>query len=421
MGGSREHSEEMLEKLKAKAAKLLDSGPRLISETRDRRRKVAFAKELIDCAKMMRVRLRGPLSLFEHVLPYVTDNNYASIVRLARSKGISLSPGQVKRCLEALEEVVAMRKHRGIRIKMRKDLDELTALSHDLKKAELETKKLKRVATIALSLVRLCARGLLKKDYGEGIADEIDFTESTDGFLAFARTLHEKGVLTAPLAEELSEFMTVLYEYDGTITDDLSVVQQGTRLACIADGPNGIVGILARQNTFQVAKHLLPIEVYVTEIESLAQRSQEWHQSKEAKLVRSVDPALPTPLRIASYCRIALSTHVLALLVMDDAAVSGRAGWWLDRVRRSVDEVKQSGDSGFDLAQMTITLLLAVEARLSGDFEPIEKRFRKMGYARAYEHLLFILDYEDCDLLVDLATECGSRVFPKIRTEVARS
>lgn len=396
-----------------------------IQQRRAQREAQRTLVSLFEAAKKERPKLEGTLSVFEEfieALSYFPDlslpvdfKNCCELARTAKTLGFSLSAKQIQRALETLGGI-KLENGRARRIQFTEELKKLEEIGQHLHvNKTLNKDEVLIVKVIALKIVRMAAFGLLKKPYAEGI-DDVDIQDAVDKILEFAKNLHQLNSLSEDLGNEFSRFMTALGDYDASVPSDLELVERGSRLVAILDEASGFLTLTANLSVLQVAKHLLPLDYYSDSLAFLSDQVKVWHKSDEAKRVKSMEPGLPSPIRVSTMASVNNATYIGALLVDKDEAVTSDTQKWIARANAELEKVKQSGDSGSNFAKAGKTIFLAAKASVTGDSDEITKHFKSMGEAKAALHLAYIDDVEDSDALVNMVIGYATEVFPDLKT-----
>lgn len=359
--------------------------------------------------------------------PDVTAVNFAALAEhINEALGINLSAKRVQTAVEHLRrgrdnEPRAMASTDSVKLrldalhdKLAADFDALTdGGEHDMLNRE--------VATTVLGAVRAAAARVIDCDYGEGIPREVDIDQLETDFLHFVRDMVNDQPAAASTGADLRKLLITLGEYDGSAGGDMRLVVDGARVTAALAGPDSLPGVMAQLNVLVAGRNLIETELYCAEMDRLALAAAALHDDAATQTymnwVRRLDEAerVPSPLRVASYCRNNAATHILDRLFTGELADDHSQ--WLARAAAGI-ETMAAADSGFELIRVTQAIYFTVVAKLGGSADGIEGFFRDLGPDKTLDVVEALIRYENCDPLVDAARAHAAAVFPKIKRQL---
>lgn len=302
--------------------------------------------------------------------------------------GILLAKGQVKCAVSNLR--ASMKKHIdemtkkqvGVANRIQDVLSLLNGLHGDLVQLDpLGQTQRDHAAISILNLVRAVVSHILPADFAENVQDA-DLDEIEGMILNFARSLPANDKEQASdfqlLRKDVARLLQVLQDYDvESHSDDLEIVEIGTRVIIDLVGQDHLCGLFAQLNIIVTIRELITASDYASEMSRLATKATELHKDEQtARLRRRIsklpeEDRLPSPIRLASYCRGNFIFRSLAGCLVGEMNN-------LEEVQVAIETVK-SLDSGFEEIASWEIAYAAVAETLSFDSVKIKAVRVKYG------------------------------------------
>lgn len=288
--------------------------------------------------------------------------------------------------------------------------------------ADEATESLRRtIGTSVLSAVRAAAGRVIECDFGEGIPRSIDVDELENRFLDFIRDMVREGVLSvgeddSPEAD-LKRLLVSLTDYDGTMTADMRIVVDGSRVTASLMGPDSLPGLIGQLNVLVAGRYLIDSEIYLAEMHRIAEAAAGLSDDAETRSYlnwarrQPEDERVPSPVRIASYARNNLATHLLERLYTGEIKDSPSQR---RRAANAITAMKER-DSGFRLIAVTEAIHHCVIDHLEGEGDRTERYFQAMGEEKSLNVLEDLYRFENNAELANAVAERAYAAFPELR------
>ncbi len=275
-----------------------------------------------------------------------------------------------------------------------------------------------------LGAVRAAAGRVIDHSFGEHIPRQVDVDALEKQFLQFVRDAVREGApfggAPGALDHDLQRLLLTLGDYAGSAECDMRLVVHGARVVAVLLGPDSLPGLMAQLNVLVAGRQLLDSELYVAELLRLGEQAAALHDDAATRTLlnwvrrRPEDQRLPTPLRVASYCRNNAATHLLERVYLGtatDAAVALQTG------QRCVTLMQQR-DSGFALLPVTQLIALMAQAKVDDNFAPVQQHIHALGRDAALKLLTDLAKYDNCQPLVRQAFELAAVALPELRHQL---
>jgi hypothetical protein len=358
--------------------------------------------------------------------PQLDQINYTALAgHINQSLHTDLSPRRVQ---TAIEHLRAKRQPSTMSTAKPKLQDQLTALHHDLQAnhqqllneaGEDQSTLHRRIGTEILAIVRVAAGRLIENDFGEGIAQDIDIDEVESRFLDFVRdTVQNQQANT--LMRDLHKLLVDLCDYDGSATCDMRLVVNGSRVVCDLLSPDSLPGVVAQLNVLVAGRHVLDSELYITELNRLAQDAYNLRDDNASTTYlnwvkrQDTQQRIPSPARVSSYCLNNLATHIYDRVFTGELADSQR---WLPVADEALIRTRQQ-DSGFDLIPVTELTGLVTYAKLRNEPQIVREHLTQLGQDKAIDLMIKLIRFDNCQTLVDQARAHALVVYPQINGHI---
>ena len=356
--------------------------------------------------------------------------NYEALAaELERTMGLTLSPKRVRTAVRHLRRSVPEERPPMTGQTVRQKLDELgRQIERDhhalLGGGRADAIVVRRVATDILGAVRAAVGRVIDCDYGEGIPRRIDIDELEGRYLDLVRDMQRAGRLErdASPRQTLHRLLVALNDYDGDAASDMRLIVCGARAATTLMGADSLPGLVAQLNLLVAGRDLVDDATYTEQMARLADAATALHDEPAARTylnwVRRLpdDQRVPSPLRIASYCRNNLATRLLERVFTGDAADPADA---LARARAAVEAMQQA-DPGFALLPVTQAIDATARARHVGDEAIAREHFRRLGEDRAIEVVEQAHRHENNRQLADALAAHALAAWPGIARRLIR-
>jgi hypothetical protein len=277
----------------------------------------------------------------------------------------------------------------------------------------------RRIGTEILAIVRVAAGRLIENDFGEGIAQDIDIDEVESRFLDFVRdTVQNQQANT--LMRDLHKLLVDLCDYDGSATCDMRLVVNGSRVVCDLLSPDSLPGVVAQLNVLVAGRHVLDSELYITELNRLAQDAYNLRDDNASTTYlnwvkrQDTQQRIPSPARVSSYCLNNLATHIYDRVFTGELADSQR---WLPVADEALIRTRQQ-DSGFDLIPVTELTGLVTYAKLRNEPQIVREHLTQLGQDKAIDLMIKLIRFDNCQTLVDQARAHALVVYPQINGHI---
>ena len=294
--------------------------------------------------------------------------------------------------------------------------------------------KRREIGTEILTAVRAAAGRVIDRDFAEGVPESTDLPALETRYVTFVHeTLKAEvaGRLTLRTELQLRRLLLTLADHDATAESDMKLVMHGSGVVGSLLGGQSLPGIMARLNVLVAGRDLIDTDLYVAEMRRLADLSQALQDDAETQTYlnwnrrQPADRRLPSPVRIASYCRANASTRLFDRIFRGEIDPQGVAWADADRPARKylglanhLHDQMLATDSGFTLTLTTEMIRALVESKLSASRKPIDAFLNRLGPQKALERLEALIRFENNDELVALAQQHVGRVFPQLRRQL---
>lgn len=359
--------------------------------------------------------------------PQLDQINYTAIAQeINQSLHTELSPRRVQTAIEHLRA-----KRQPSTMTKPKLQDQLNALHDDLQAnhqqllsatGEDQSVLHRRIGTEILAIVRVAAGRLIEKDFGEGIAQDIDIDDVESRFLDFVRdSVQEQQANT--LMRDLHKLLVDLCDYDGSATCDMRLVVNGSRVVCDLQGPDSLPSVMAQLNVLVTGRHVLDSELYVTELNRLSQAAYDLRDDETTTTFQNwikrqpTDHRIPSPIRVSSYCLNNMATHLYDRLFTGELEDANR---WLPMADDALTRTRKQ-DSGFDLIPITEVVGLVTYAKLRNEPQIVREHLQQMGQDKCIDLMIKLIRFDNCQALVDQARAHALAVYPQINGQITPS
>lgn len=267
-----------------------------------------------------------------------------------------------------------------------------------------------------LGAVRAAAGRVIDFAYGEGIPARVDVDELESRFLDFVRD-QVRDDAVGDVEADLKRLLLTLGAYDLSAESDMRLVVDGSRVVADLAGPDSLPGVMAQLNVLVAGRDLIDDELYVAEMSRLAEAAEALHDDPATRSLlnwirrQPEDQRIPSPLRVASYCRNNAATRLgdrVFLGALDDAAA------WLDRADQQLARMRER-DGGFELIKVTELILLTAAAQQTGDAEAVTAHLQSLGDAAALDLLEKLARFDNCAPLVHAAQRHAVAALPALK------
>src|SRR5690606_38059047 len=142
----------------------------------------------------------------------------------------------------------------------------------------------------------------------------------------------------------------------------MRLVVAGARVVCGLMGSDSLPGLLAQLNVQVVGRDLLGSELYQAELHRIAEAAAALRDDRAAlryqNWARRLDESarVPAPLRVASFARNNLATHILQRLITGEIT---DVDAHLPRAEAAIDAMRRT-DASFFLLPLTEAIYLTV-------------------------------------------------------------
>lgn len=365
----------------------------------------------------------------------VTRLNCAALAEeIHRFTGVKLSPKRVRTAIENLRHgsLADQPNPEDATPPLRNRLDALAArlrANHEALLAGSDRREMRReLGTDLLAAVRCAVGRVITHGFGEGIPDHVNLDELAGRYREYIR--HEATRLIAFSADtgtrqvpsrrngmrgvscDLHRLLITLNDHDGTAEADMQLAMDGTRVVCDLLSPDSLPGVLARLNVLVAGRSLIDTPVYVQQMEALAAQAAALHEDAGTRSYLNwarrlpEDSRVPSPLRVASYCRNNATTRILERihlgLLTDEA--------WLARAERNLAAML-TDDPGFTMLKVTQAIHATVATDLNDDATAADF-FRMQGETKTIALLGDLMRYDNCPDLVNAVRHHAEAAWP---------
>lgn len=295
----------------------------------------------------------------------------------------------------------------------------------------------REMGTAVLTAVRSAAGRVIDRDFGEGIPDTVNLQALEGRFLGFVRdTLrHQAAAGLAPTHStpeyDLRRLLITLADHDATAEADMKLVMHGSAVVASLLGVDSLPGVMAQLNVLVSGRGLIDTDLYVAEMVRLGHLAESLRDDPATKTymnwVRRLpeDQRLPSPIRVASYCRSNATTRLLDKLYAGDLAPDAIAladatqppRTYLQLAVDTHDKMLAL-DAGFTLTLTTQLLRHVVVAHLTGDPTDAIAYLESLGQAKALDRLEALIKFDNNDDLVAEAQQLVVKVFPALKRQL---
>lgn len=271
------------------------------------------------------------------------------------------------------------------------------------------------IATELLAAVRVAAGQLIEKPYGEGIPTAFDPAALEGRLLDFVRDVTSDA--PADVERDLQKLLRILGRDDGTSESDMKLVVAGARVVCDLLGPGSLPGLLAQLNVQVVGRDLLGTPTYLAEMYRISEAAAALHDDRATLQYQNwarrldEDVRVPAALRVASYARNNLATHILQRLITGELADIDN---YLPVAEHAIDLMRKH-DSGFFLLPLTEAIHLTALADTGRDTERVLAHFRGMDEAKATQLLRDLAKFDSSRAVVEAVRRRAIEAQPELR------
>ena len=383
--------------------------------------------------------------------PDIERVNYAAMAEdIFRVTGVELTAKRVQTAVthlraarqkvadQALADAIPARHEMAERlaeldVRLRDNFASLAAVDETAGHATLR----REVGTAVLAAVRSAAGRVIDRDFGEGIPDTFNLHALEGRFLGFVRdTLRRQAACgvtpEASTAEyDLRRLLITLAEHDVTAEADMKLVMHGSAVVGSLLGVDSLPGVMAQLNVLVAGRGLIDTDLYVAEMIRLGNLAESLRDDAATRTymnwVRRLpeDQRLPSPVRVASYCRSNATTRLLDKLyigeigseeiALADAAQPPRT--YLQLATDTHDRMLAL-DGGFTLTLTTQLLRHVVIAKLSRDQTEAVAYLESLGPAKSLDRLEALVKFDNNDELVAEAQRLVVSVHPSLKRQL---
>lgn len=365
----------------------------------------------------------------------VTRLNCAALAEeIHRHTGVKLSPKRVRTAIENLrrgslnDEPAPEDPTPTVRDRLDALARRLRANHEALSHAHDNRDLCRELGTDLLAAVRCAVGRVITHGFGEGIPDRVNLDELADRYRDFviasfprrresrvpagvnARVRVPGGLEST--SSDLRRLLVTLADHDGTAEADMQLIMDGARVVCDLLSPDSLPGVLARLNVLVAGRSLIDTPVYVEQMEALAARAVVLHNDRETRSYLNwarrlpEDSRVPSPLRVASYCRNNATTRVLERIHLGLL----EAEEWLSRAENNLAAM-HADDPGFAMLKVTQAIHATVVSELNRDATAAHF-FRELGETRTIAVLGDLMRYDNCPDLVNAVRHRAEAVWP---------
>ncbi|MEM6854784.1 MAG: hypothetical protein AAF593_10295 [Planctomycetota bacterium] len=382
--------------------------------------------------------------------PDIERVNYAAMADdIFRVTGVELSAKRVqtavthlraareKQAAQALDEAVPARDELAERLaeldaRLRDNFASLTA-----DETSTHAALRREMGTAVLTAVRSAAGRVIDRDFGEGIPDTVNLQALEGRFLGFVRdTLRQQaacGLAPSPsnAEQDLRRLLITLADHDATAEADMKLVMHGSAVVASLLGVDSLPGVMAQLNVLVSGRGLIDTDLYVAEMVRLGNLAESLRDDAATKThmnwVRRLpeDQRLPSPIRVASYCRSNATTRLLDKLYAGDLepdaiALADATQPPRTYLQLAVDTHDRmlALDGGFTLTLTTQLLRHVVVAHLTGDPADAIGYLEALGQAKALDRLEALIKFDNNDELVAEAQQLVVQVYPALKRQL---
>jgi len=271
------------------------------------------------------------------------------------------------------------------------------------------------MASELLAAVRTCGGRLIAAPYGEGVAHAMDPASLEGRLIRFVRdAVHDE---PAHLRPDLHRLLNVLEHADGSAESDTAVVVTGARVVCDLMGADSLPGLLAQLNVVVVGRQILGSELYIAELHRLAEASAELHDDADTRRYLNwarrlpEDRRVPTALRVASFARNNLATHLLERIITGELADAADS---LSQAQTAIDAMRHV-DGRFRLLPVTEAIYATALAVAGVDEQHVIELFRTMGLDAAATLLADLSQFDSNRQVVEAVRQRAIAALPELR------
>lgn len=297
-----------------------------------------------------------------------------------------------------------------LRRRLTANYDQLVAADSDRRE-----KVRRAIGTELLAAVRVAAGRLIEKPYGEGIPAAFDPSALEGRLLDFVRDVASDA--PADVERDLRKLLRVLGRDDGTSESDMKLVVAGARVVCDLLGPDSLPGLLAQLNVQVVGRDLLGTPMYLSEMFRISEAAAALHADRATLQYQTwarrlaEDVRVPAAVRVASYARNNLATHILQRLITGEIT---DASLYLPAAEAAIDAMRR-GDAGFFLLPLTEAIHLTALAETGLDADRVLAHFRGMDEDRAAQLLRDLAKYDSSRAVVEAVRRRAIEALPNLR------
>ncbi|MBB6430421.1 hypothetical protein [Algisphaera agarilytica] len=295
----------------------------------------------------------------------------------------------------------------------------------------------REIGTAVLTAVRSAAGRVIDRDFGEGIPDTVNLHALEGRFLGFVRdTLRQQAAFGLAsdhptLEHDLRRLLITLADHDATAEADMKLVMHGSAVVSSLLGVDSLPGVMAQLNVLVSGRGLIDTDLYVAEMVRLGHLAESLRDDAATKTfmnwVRRLpeDQRLPSPIRVASYCRSNATTRLLDKLFAGDldpdalalADATQPPRTYLQLALDTHDRMLEL-DAGFTLTLTTHLLRHVVVAHLTRNKTDALAHLESLGPAKSLDRLEALIKFDNNDELVAEAQQLVIQAHPSLKRQL---
>ncbi len=208
----------------------------------------------------------------------------------------------------------------------------------------------------------------------------------------------------------------------------MKLVMHGATVVGTLLGVDSLPGVMAQLNVLVAGRGLIHTDLYVAEMRRLAELAESLRDDSATATYLNwnrrlpEDRRLPSPIRVASYCRSNAATRLFDRIFAGDVPADEpclgdthrppRPAWQL---ACDTHDAMLARDSGFTLTLTTDLIRRTVEAHLADDPAPLDDYLTTLGPAKTLQRLEDLIRFENNDELIAAARARIAAVYPELR------
>ncbi|MEM8739741.1 MAG: hypothetical protein AAGG38_14860 [Planctomycetota bacterium] len=293
------------------------------------------------------------------------------------------------------------------------------------------------LGTQVLTAVRSAASRVIDRDYGEGIPATVDLATLEGRFLDFVRDTLRRGVGLPANAgvgtaeADLRRLLVTLSDHHATAEAEMKLVMHGSAVVGSLLGTDSLPGVMAQLNVLVAGRAMVDTDLYVAEMLRLAELAESLREDPATATYmnwvrrRPEDQRLPSPVRVASYCRSNAATRLFDRIYAGgidadapaaaDASRPARTYWQL---ACDTHDAMLARDGGFTLTLTGELIRHVVAAQRDHDDASGRAYVAALGQDKALARLEALIRYENNDELVAVAKQWVFAAYPALRGQL---